>query len=109
MDVGSLFHGDGFAIAMTMASAFPSKGVGCPAARFAVRGLGTRRVGGLGPGGEVGGGVAVPVCDQAAGITAEDRSAKLNCWLTLPHCEQVLEDGNHRFDTTTSTPNHAAL
>jgi hypothetical protein len=72
MDVGSLFHGDGFAIAMTMASAFPSKGVGCPAARFAVRGLGTRRVGGLGPGGEVGGGVAVPVCDQAAGIAAED-------------------------------------
>jgi hypothetical protein len=109
MDVGSLFHGDGFAIAMTMASAFPSKGVGCPAARFAVRGLGTRRVGGLGPGGEVGGGVAVRSEIRPQASQRKMRSAKLNCWLTLPHCEQVLEDGNHRFDTTTSTPNHAAL
>jgi hypothetical protein len=57
---------------MTMASTFPSKGVGYPAARLAVRRLGTRRVGGLGPGGEVGGGVAVPVCDQAAGVAAKD-------------------------------------
>jgi hypothetical protein len=41
-----------------MASAFPSRGVGDPAARLAVRDLG---MGALGPGGEVGSGIAVAV------------------------------------------------
>jgi len=52
-----------------MASAFPSRGVDDPAARLAVRSLG---MGTLGPGGEVGGGVAVAVDDQAAAGTAKD-------------------------------------
>src|SRR6266511_5329268 len=51
-----------------MASAFPSRGVGHPAARLAVRGLG---VVALGPGGEVRGGVAVAVDGQAAAVAAE--------------------------------------
>jgi len=55
----SPFTGAGSTIAKSMASAFPSRGVSCPAARLAVRGLGCRHTGGLGPGGEVRGGVAV--------------------------------------------------
>ena len=69
MGVGSQFNGAGFAIAMAMASAFPSRGVGCPAARLADRGPGE---GTIGPGGEVYGGVMVAVCDQAASLTAEN-------------------------------------
>src|SRR4029453_16734836 len=51
-----------------MASAFPSGGVGCPAARLAVRNPGMVA---LGPGGEIRGGVAVPVDGQSAGSAAE--------------------------------------
>jgi hypothetical protein len=51
-----------------MASAFPSRGVGYPAARLTVRGLG---VVALGPDGEVGGGIAVSIDCQAAAGTAK--------------------------------------
>jgi hypothetical protein len=79
--VGSQFYGDGFAIAVTMASAFPSKGVGYPAARLAVRNLGVEA---LGPGGEIGGGIAVPVCDQAAGVAAKDAFGQSQLLMDLP-------------------------
>ena len=51
-----------------MASAYPSRGVDHPAARLAVRSLG---MGALGPGGEIGCGVAVTVDNQAAAGTTE--------------------------------------
>src|SRR4029450_7802237 len=52
-----------------MASAFPSRGVGCPAARLAVRGLGMVV---LGPGGEVDSGVLVAVDGHPARVAAKD-------------------------------------
>src|SRR5829696_3120848 len=68
MGVGSPFTGVGSTIATATASAFPSRGVGCPAARLAVRGLGMVA---LGPGGEVDGGVAVPVHNQPTAAAVE--------------------------------------
>ena len=65
-----------------MASAFPSRGVGYPAARSTVRGPGCRYAGGLGPGGEVGGRVAVPVCNKPAAVAAEHPLAQLH-----PRCD----------------------
>ena len=54
-----------------MASAFPSRGMGNPAACLTVRDLGDIQFGCLGPGGEIRGGVAVAVHDQPATIAAE--------------------------------------
>jgi hypothetical protein len=70
--------GAGFAIAEAMASAFPSRGIGDPAARLAVRSLSDYLTGGLSPGGEVGGGVAVPVHHQAASLAAVDPFGQLH-------------------------------
>ena len=69
MGLGSPFIGTAFTIASAMASAFPSRGVDDPAARLAVRNLGMKM---LGPGGEVHGGVAVPVEGKSAAVAAED-------------------------------------
>ena len=54
-----------------MASAFPSRGMSNPAARLAVWDPGGLDGGSLGPGGEIGGGVAVPVHDQPASTAVE--------------------------------------
>jgi len=59
--VDSPFTRAGFTIATATASAFPSKGVGDPAARLAVRELSMLP---LGPSGEIGGGVAIPIHGQ---------------------------------------------
>jgi hypothetical protein len=61
-----------------MAAAFPSRGVVHPAARSAVRSLGCRHVGGLGPSGEVGGRIAVPVCNESAAMAPEHPLAQLH-------------------------------
>src|SRR5919108_3198456 len=69
--VGSPFVGAGCTATEMTARAFPSRGVAYPAACLAVRGLGCRDTDGLGPGGEIGGGVAVPVSEQTAAPAAE--------------------------------------
>ena len=62
-----------------MASAFPSRSVGHPAACSVGRSLGCSHAGGLGPGGEVGGRIAVPICDKPTPVAAEHP-------LVSPHC-----------------------
>jgi len=88
--------------------AFPSRGIGDPAARLAGRGPDSH-LGGLGPGGEIGGGIAVSVDDQPATAQGKTRSVSRTSWLTFPQREQVLVDGNHRSASTSSAPNQAAL
>src|SRR5215216_4683889 len=73
---GSSFQGAGFAAVRPTASAFPSRGIGDLAARLAVQGPGT-----LGPGGEIGGGVAVSVHDEAASIAVEHPLGQLHSHL----------------------------
>src|SRR5215207_2851847 len=63
----------GFAAVRPTASAFPSRGIGDLAARLAVQGPGT-----LGPGGEIGGGVAISVRDEAASIAVEHPLGQLH-------------------------------
>jgi hypothetical protein len=62
--VGSPLIEAGFTTAYAMASAYLSWGIGYPAACLAVRGLLDLTGCCLDPGGEIGGGVAVPVHDQ---------------------------------------------
>ena len=81
--VGSSFSGAGFTIAAAMASALPSGGVGDPAARLAVRGLRCGHTGSLGPGGEVGGRIAVSIYNQSAPVAAEYPLAQLH-WRSNP-------------------------
>src|ERR687883_1569582 len=72
LGVGSPFTGVGSTTAEAMVSAHPSGGMSDPAACLAVRGLGDLELGILGPGGEIGGCVAVPVNDQPATTTTKD-------------------------------------
>ena len=74
--VGSPFAGVGFTTAEAMASAFPSRGMSDPAACLAVRNLGDTDSGSLGPGGEIGGGVAVPIHNQPATTAAKGPRAQ---------------------------------
>jgi hypothetical protein len=92
-----------------MASAFPSRGMSNPAACLAVRDLGGLDGGYLGPGGEIGGGVAVPVHDQPQRPQRKVRVLNTICCATLPHPEQVLVEGNQRAHTTSSPPSQAVL
>ena len=77
-----------------MASAFPSRGVDHPAARSAVRSLGCRCPSDLGPGGEVSGGIAVPVYNEPAAVAAEHPLAQLH-WRRDPPTLRAGPGGWH--------------
>src|SRR5215211_3766082 len=78
-------------------------------AALAVRNLGSFDRGCLGPGGEICGGVAVPVPDQSAITATKGPRPQRPCFATAPQAEQVLVEGNQRSQTTSSPPSQAVL
>jgi hypothetical protein len=79
--------GAGCAIVTAMAIAVPSRGVADPAARLAVRDPGMML---LGPGGEVRGGVAVPVHHQPATVAAKGPLGQPHSLLEGPAARTTL-------------------
>ena len=86
-----------------MASAFPSRGVGDPAARSTVRSPVAAMLAASAQAARLAAALQSRSENKPAAVAAEHPLAQLHprC-LTRPHCEQVLVDGNQRSQTTSS-------